>query len=552
MADKLKHLHFEHNLPGVEPWRPPFKLPESGNFDSLLNDAYLLHLLAIRPERVLPPGKSIASVFSDAPREGTPRDTTSLEQQVAHMVTRAFWEEAISSLSSQYSGTIISRLSQLYRDMHAVLLPVLPSTLPIMMTLSRPLSPSSSPLMSGINVTRVVLHELRERCAPARDPEIDSLLRKINNPVSEREFPNLLVSTIRSIFQIIEEMTSDLHHFRLSSLGESDMRQLVRAEAQRRERELVLRLYGGSLGVSRPFREWVSFPTTTSEPLRWIARLISSLSTPISISVHDPPFTEMPPEAGALAPSPEQPTNILPPVFLLSSPLLFRIQNLLQALVACACLRVFAFPSTSSQAQQRNHAAHSQKAQGPSETTFVSRVWTLLNTEIDRGGYAEAETKLVNLEDEVIHVARFRQLNDGASSGPQNLSTSEEDRIRNNVRRIIRAEDPVFKLFMKRVADAIDQYIVSLREPASQSGAKHSMVPLRLRTGRHVGKAQDNSYKAPLLDQTIPLPIVKGFEDHALVEGLGEITKEILDCIVWVEEVWQDALASGLFSPTNH
>ncbi len=93
MVDNLEHLHFEHNLPGVDPWRPPFRLPEGGNFDSLLNDAYLLHLLAIRPERVLPPGKSLASAFSDVANKEAAHNAHALEQQVARMVKRAFWEE---------------------------------------------------------------------------------------------------------------------------------------------------------------------------------------------------------------------------------------------------------------------------------------------------------------------------------------------------------------------------------------------------------------------------------------------------------------------------
>lgn len=93
MANDLQDLHFEHNLPGVESWRPPFRLPEAGNFDSLLNDAYLLHLLAIHPERILPPGKSLASAFSDVTNKEAAHGTDALEQQVSRMVKRAFWEE---------------------------------------------------------------------------------------------------------------------------------------------------------------------------------------------------------------------------------------------------------------------------------------------------------------------------------------------------------------------------------------------------------------------------------------------------------------------------
>ena len=434
-----------------------------------------------------------------------------------------------------------------------MLLPVLPPALPIMMTLSRPLSPTSSPLMSGINMTRTVLHELRERCAPVRDLEIDTLLQEIDLPVSESALPTLLVTTIRSLFQVIEEMTSDFHQFRLSTLGESEMRQLVSLEAQRRERELVLRLYGGFTGVSRPFREWVASLTTPGSDVRpWTSRLISSLSSPSAISVRDPPLTEMPPEVGVFPPSTESPKNILPPIFLLCSPLLFRLQNLLQALVACSCLRLLAFPAMSSQDRSNNSIIRSDGAQESPETVFISRIWSLLNGEIDRGGHAEAETKLVNLEDEVIQVARTRASGNGEPVLPsQHLSSAEEERIRQRIRRIIRTEDPVFQLLMKRAADAISQHIFTLQGTSSHSNVRHSAAPWHLRTGNRVGSAMDSDSTAVAMEYSIPLPVVKGFEHQILMGALREVAGDVLDCIVWVEEVWEDVLAPGPSNTTD-
>ena len=92
MSGDLRGVHFDHQLAGVEPWQPPFSLPH--DYHDKLNDAHLLHLLATQPARVLPPGKSFVSVFSDTTHNSSkPKPVNALEEQVSLMVKRAFWEE---------------------------------------------------------------------------------------------------------------------------------------------------------------------------------------------------------------------------------------------------------------------------------------------------------------------------------------------------------------------------------------------------------------------------------------------------------------------------
>lgn len=64
-------------------------------FNALLNDAHLLHLLATRPHLVLPPGKSLVSVFSSAisPHADPGNSKNALEQKISKMVKDSFWLE---------------------------------------------------------------------------------------------------------------------------------------------------------------------------------------------------------------------------------------------------------------------------------------------------------------------------------------------------------------------------------------------------------------------------------------------------------------------------
>jgi hypothetical protein len=58
---------------------------------SLLNQAYQLHVLALEPQTILPPGKSLLSIMAQPHSEQHP--TSALQGRVEDMVHRAFWDE---------------------------------------------------------------------------------------------------------------------------------------------------------------------------------------------------------------------------------------------------------------------------------------------------------------------------------------------------------------------------------------------------------------------------------------------------------------------------
>ena len=172
----------------------------------------------------------------------------------------------------------------------------------------------------------------------------------------------------------------------------------------------------------------------------------------------------------------------------------------------------------------------------------------LLNSEIDRGGHVEAETKLIHLEDEIVYCYRT-WAQDHSSAVPSldgsaaNVSSVDgEARIRADVRRIVRTEDPVFKVLMKRAVEAIGKRIFLHRN----ASAERSITgPLLLRTGRggylHTkDDARDIRAEGTATDRTFPR--IQGLEDPTLVKALNEITHEVEDACRWAESVWDDIL----------
>lgn len=66
------------------------------NLISEVNQAYFLHLLAINPDRILPPGKSLISIVVQEKLGQNGRDDmdqrAKLQQRVAQAMHTAFWD----------------------------------------------------------------------------------------------------------------------------------------------------------------------------------------------------------------------------------------------------------------------------------------------------------------------------------------------------------------------------------------------------------------------------------------------------------------------------
>ena len=237
-------------------------------------------------------------------------------------------------------------------------------------------------------------------------------------------------------------------------------------------------------------------------------------------------------ESGA----PALPANTLPPPLFFICPTLLYMQNYLQALVIAATLR--------SLVRLPTHQLHRPAASGePDQQSFMSRIWTLLRTEVD-GQPGSGDTKIVNLADEVIRVRRT------FSSSGEALDPDEEAKLRAAVDRTLQPNDPVFALLQKRLLGAVAERLART-DGVSSPRSGNLQLPEKLQTGR------DRPSKRPRLGLALDQGVadetafsaeshreealaVKGFEDAILVEALREGLSKLRTCVEWTEWVWPD------------
>ncbi|EAU91202.2 hypothetical protein CC1G_06837 [Coprinopsis cinerea okayama7 len=544
----------------------PLELVES------LDHAYFLHLLATQPEKVVPPGKSLLSMLLHAQlaaSKSAPGDPQPLLERVKEVAHKAFWDEAVESLSDPSPAIQLPRLKRLYNDLYDALKPIFPPDHRVILTLRAPLAPSSSPLHSTLAFLKELLLALKERCAPVRDKDIDELYHRLDewhdirldhddepgtNPSSSSPLARLIAETMKSIVSLAEVMNTDLNTAILSTMPEDEVKGMVYRKAKQQERDLVLRLWSsnqepeGQL-LREKWRTWVDeLPQseearygTVSPETRWIPRLMMALESDVAVSCPlSPAAPSNPPEQNENPGS--NATNELPPQFLFASRALFTVQNCVQALAIAAALRILSGLPVPKKGEVN---------EGTPALTFMDRVWTLLKLEIDaeesdKESTPDGGTKLVNLADEVIHVRRL-------ASAPKPVDLDEEMRLRQLVDRTLRVKDPVFVLLRRRLVEAVGRQL--LEQFTAPTPAGIDQLPSVMKTGRGVPgerafkrarlRASDPDAVLPpyahnLSEKNIPSFVIKGFEDPVLVKAIPEVFMTTLGCTQWVATVWGD------------
>ncbi|KAJ7901921.1 hypothetical protein B0H14DRAFT_2330015 [Mycena olivaceomarginata] len=498
------------------------------NLLRVLNQTYFLHLCATEPDTVIPEGKSLLSMIAHSrltPQTAEP--AAQLHERVEKAVHGAFWNEALEALSDPNPSTQIARLKGLLFDVREVISPLFPKNHPIIATLSAPLPPTASPLISTNLLMKEILVALRQRAAPVRDATVDALLANLDAPLSPilasspsssiksttSQLARLVVDTMKSIIALADTMKADLNQFVLGSMTETQLRDVVVQQAKKREKELVLDIWGdsgkdGTERVQTLWQAWVD-ELEGEQPAqprgKWIRRLVQSLGLSEAVSCTIPDLDESVPPG----------RNQLPPQFFFSSPRLLYAQNYLQALVIAASLRSLTrLPIIG---DSRGH-------------DFVHRIWTLLKAEIDEED-PSASTKIINFADEVVRARRLVSVPD----------EHEEAQLRAAVDRTLQYGDPVFLLLQKRLLAALAD---KLCRPTDATDAAVNHAPIRMQTGRTLGT--ERADKRPRLEvdansspaATTP---VKGFDDPVLVQGIEDIRKKIDIYINWVDNVWFDS-----------
>ncbi|KAJ6593983.1 hypothetical protein B0H19DRAFT_1205374 [Mycena capillaripes] len=496
----------------------------------VLNQTYFLHLLATEPETVIPDGKTMLSMMAHSPAQ--------LHDRVEKAVHVAFWRQAFEALSDPIPAVQIDRLKGLLFDVREAISPLFPNNHPIIITLSAPVPPTASPLVSSRNLLKEILVAMRQRAAPARDATIDGLLADLDAPLSPvaasepsssiksstSQLAQLVVNTMKSILALADTMKADLNQFVLGSMTESQLRDVVAQQAKKREKELVLDIWGdsgqdGTQRVQALWHTWVDEleevqPSETRD--KWIHRLVQSLGSGRAISCTIPDLT-----------SNEEPVrddtvgNQLPPQFFFTAPRLLYAQNYLQALVVAASLRSLTRLPPLSRSDTKGY-------------DFMDRVWALLKAEIDEEDTSASTTKIINFADEVVRARRL-------VSAPDER---EEAQLRAAVDRTLQYGDPVFLLLQKRLLVAL---ALQLCQPRVAADVAANHAPERMQTGRSLGAGRAD--KRPRLDmeagsgssEAPAMPPVKGFEDPVLTHAIEDILRKVQKYVRWVDNVWFDS-----------
>ncbi|KZP18732.1 hypothetical protein FIBSPDRAFT_920337 [Athelia psychrophila] len=538
------------------------------------NHAYFLHLLATDPAQVLPPGKSLLSVLSRSPAAADgAKDAESIQNKVEQMMRKAFWNEAVESLANPAPSVQLARLGHLYKDLHEALKPLLPAHHPLLRTLAGPLSPTSAPLRSAMTHLRAALRALRERCAPARDPQVDALAAPLDADTGRgregREEAEAVVAAVRGTLELAEVVRDDLANFVVGALPEAQLAPLIRQQARAQERAVVLGLWDAA-AVRALWGAWLGAGGVgaSAGTAQLTARVVEALGAPDAVACH------LPRKDAAGAPVAEPAPNALPPPFLLSSPALFYLQNFLQAIVIAAALRVIAQlpPAAHKDGDKDKDKGKGKDGDGDAAAPdFMPRIWALLLALIparrtgggDEGGDGDGEddspTRLVNLEDEVLRARRIAAApgpSESSHSDPPtttaatnatnaDITAADERALRAAVQRTLQTADPVFKLLQTRLLAALS---ARLAEPRA---APARVAPAVMQTGKDGGgrDADGRPAKRPRLslgldsdDGERPL-VVKGFEDPLLVGALAEAVRGVRRCVAWVEGTWGATLA---------
>ncbi|KAI0743374.1 hypothetical protein C8Q80DRAFT_1106612 [Daedaleopsis nitida] len=524
-----------------------------------MNYTFFIHLLATDSGRILPPGKSLLSMMS-APRTNAQSDgeLPKLEDRVKDLVHKAFWNEALESLSDPSPAIQLPRLKRLYEDILSTISPLLPRHHPILGTLAAPLSPTSDPSRLAIMHLREILVALRERCSPARDPVIDGLIRVVDEPsdlASPQNLAQRVTDAARGILELSEVMKEDLSQFVLGAMDEKDLKMMVTQHAMLREKALVLHLWPPSR-LEPSWKTWIRdldvslYPD--AEPVhpphrRWSFRLVQALGSgsPVSCPL---PTLRAPGSDGDnvedMSHDLDKPLNIVPPPFFVTCPALFAAQNHLQALVIAASLRSLVRLPPQSRVSA-DDAAQDNSA------SFSLRIWTLLKGAADEESGSE-DTKVVNLADEVVRMRR------ACAEHNHPCPPEEEARLRAAVDRTLQPRDPVFLLLQKRLLQALATWLVS--SPAPAAGDHGASTPIHMQTGRempgkrprlHHGLENPQSVFVGWERERGRVPHIKGFEDDVLAKEVGETFKRVGRVADWTDRVWQDLIETGEIGGSN-
>lgn len=563
-----------------------------------LSELHTLFQLSTSPSSVLLPGQSLRSIFRSSlpPPDAAvaaPSEPTSLEDRISSQLHRAYFDSFAATLSSSSSSSASTAeqhaaWTRLAQDLRDAVLPLVPSRLktpggsqPLRAHLEATLRASAASggatafdARAALKAVRECVDALGRLCAPARDDAVRSLADEIDRALAgpASDSSSALVDLVRRTLKVARGMERDVRRFRAGAVvhlaSEAELSGVVREEAGARERALVEGWCGGADGVRRETRGWCARALgraqsdsegagdagASKEDVA--AALVETLFSDKAVAL--PPFASSDSSAphddassDPAPPPPPPPGNLLPAILLAPSATLFELQNRLQALTILACLLIL------------------------SPSADPARLWALLESEVapptapppgangeeaaPRDPVSEpSPTRIAHLADELLPRA-------GPSPPPAKADAdadAEARRLRAAVERVLRYEDPVWRLLHGRLRDAVKGAVVgAVRGDAAQAltegqEREQPAVPPQLRTGRTLrgtpavaaratrGARDDEAQQAAARRRVVDLPPVKGFDAPLLRDELRRTVQDrvVGDVWGWVEEVWGEVL----------
>ncbi|GAA6003794.1 hypothetical protein JCM10207_003603 [Rhodosporidiobolus poonsookiae] len=560
------------------PFPPPSSSSKAAARAQALSEAYTLFRLATAPESVLPAGETLSSLFrsthsTPADADGTGQET--LEKRISSQLHRAYFDSLASALSSPSSSPadVLAAWTRLASDLSDAALPLVPSRLrqpghPALSARDH-LAGALRALPVGEGGAFEVRHALRKveqtvellqrLCAPARDSEAGALFSSVRAALAfSAPSPAEVVELVRRALDLANGMAADMARFRAGLIerraSEGELRQALREKGGARERAAVREVVG-ERGVRRETRKWVreklgraGEAQRDEEEVKKedvASALVETLFSDDAVALPPSLFSPTPSASSAADPPPTPPPNTLPPILLVPSPTLFELQNRLQALVILACLLTLAGPLPAP-------SSSSPDEEGPD---LPARLWTLLDSEVPSSSSLFSSSpdepdpstapKLANLADELLsHRRRLAP-----------VEKEDEARLRAAVDRILRAEDPVYRLLKGRLKGSVKEAVVAATSssasslspsatPPSASSATASQLPApAMRTGR--APSSSAASPVPPLRTAAPDPITiavpQGFSTPPLLKA--QVERVVRDEVVggvwaWVEETW--------------
>lgn len=520
-----------------------------------LSDAFTLHLLATSPSAILPAGTSLASVFrsqlhrSPSSTPTTPPKTSdavrSLDSRVTSSLRAAYFAQAVEDLSNGAAGFDSAAASRAWKQLRQDLWDTAGGLIParlgggaVKRSLEAALTGQQETFdaRAAAQVIKELVELLAKLCAPARDPQVQALLFSLQ-PQGDPSV-QALVEGVAGVLELAKGMQDDLKGFRNNLAGatmdDEALEGLVRSEAAERERRAVHEATGGEAKVQQGTQVWVE-GKLGERAVGWSAlddqargalikqAMWESLFEDHAVAV--PPFRPDSPLAADTAPP--TPANALPPILAVLAPRLFALQNTLQALVILACLQHLAPPAA------LLSTSTSLVAVAPSEDTLGDRLWTILSATSASNTAPEDWTHLAHLSDEIT--AAWTKHHSSTTSTPSSPDPSAEaTRIRTSVERILRYEDPVYRLLKGRLREGLKGVPVG-----ASADQEESAMPASMRSGRVAGTGSAARSRAERKKEIrILVSVIKGFERPGLREKVEEAAREGGEVLRWAQAVW--------------